>query len=423
MKITVSNNFSFITATIIFFLICSTITGPAISIGAQELQIFRIMVLLTLLLSIRLWWKNSIHFSSNTVYFGFFIYFDFIWTSFVALFSNTLEINNFINSFMLILLILILIVVSSYRPITFIRLVYLASLTMFCVMIGVASWEIITGKHLATSAINHDPYYLQNVPTTFFTNQNDFMAVMDLILLLVFNYHKFFKLKKRFIEFLLFSLIILLCIITGSRTNIAISIITICLFWLNKRNFLQFFTGLICFYFLIILVDTNYLENFLSKYNFDYQMIIDSIQFFGGDESSKVRVNLYLDAIQSISNNYGLGEGLNNSSLYFNQLNDSKLEGIINPHNYLLEILINSGLFLFTIYLCIIIKIVLELVKNKKSSLAFSIFFYFFILISSSSSLYIFYHYVFLITILTFQSISKRFDHKITGVSPQKVLS
>lgn len=406
-----NSNFSVFSSLIIFLFCCSIITGPAIFVGSQELQVFRIMVLVALILSLHLWWKKRIKFQSNIIAFVLFMYFDFIWTAYIALITNKLVISSLFNSFILLILISIVSILSSYNALNFIQLVYKSSLFMFLIMSLIAIWEIHTQRHLSISAINQAPIYIRNTPTTFFTNPNDFMAVMCMIFLLVCNYHKKLNLKRNVLEIALLIALLIFCSLTGSRMNLIASAITFGVFWFNKKHIMLQLIFLFSLYFTINLIDINQLTKFLSNFNFNLDRIIDSLEF-GKDESSKVRFHLYLDAFNSISSNHGLGEGINNSSNYYRKLDDPNLEGIINPHNYLMEILINSGALFFLIYLMVLIKILNNFILSKNYYLVITIILYFMILISSSSSLYLFYHYLFFISILVLKESDKNFKNE-----------
>lgn len=406
-----NSKFSLFSTLIIFLLCCSIITGPAIYIVSQEIQFFRIMLFMAFVISMHLWWNKRIHFNSNILAFTFFIYFDFIWTTYVALFTSNLVVNSFFNSLVLVILIATLSIFSNYKTLHFLQLVYCSSLVMFLIMLIIATWEIHTKHHLSVSTINQAPIYIRNTPTTFFTNPNDFMAVMCLIYLIVCNYHKKLNLRRGFLEVTLLIALLIFCSLTGSRTNMIVSAVTFGVFWFNKKRIIIQLTFLLALYFAVSLIDLNQLRDFLSNFNFNLDRIMDSLEF-GKDESSKVRYHLYLDAFKSISTNYGLGEGVNNSADYFRKIDDPNLEGITNPHNYLLEILINSGPLLFSAYLLILFKIVNNLIRTKNYYLLISVILYFIVLLSSSSSLYLFYHYLFFISILVLKDSNKIFRKK-----------
>ena len=126
-----------------------------------------------------------------------------------------------------------------------------------------------------------------------------------------------------------------------------------------------------------------------------------------GDESTNIRKYLYFYAIYSITQNFGLGMGLNNSSLYFDTINDPRLGHIINPHSYLFEILINGGVFIFTLFFLINIFFLYSFLKNGYRLLIFAFVFYHLILFNSSSSIFLWYHYIFYVSLLTFQYYKK----------------
>ena len=96
-----------------------------------------------------------------------------------------------------------------------------------------------------------------------------------------------------------------------------------------------------------------------------YMQVIDDLAKLKSDlsfnerQSTLVRLTLYKYAILSIIPSYGFGYGIDFSAQYYQSINDANLHHIIDPHSFIFELLINSGLFslLFyfglNIYLCI----------------------------------------------------------------------
>ena len=68
---------------------------------------------------------------------------------------------------------------------------------------------------------------------------------------------------------------------------------------------------------------------------------------FSDRQSTSIRINLYKHSIMSIFSSYGMGYGIDYSLQFFQSINDPNLSHIVNPHSYIFEILINSGVLVF----------------------------------------------------------------------------
>jgi len=123
-----------------------------------------------------------------------------------------------------------------------------------------------------------------------------------------------------------------------------------------------------------------------------YNLYIDSISF-GKGESTSMRFHLYKDALLNFKI---FGEGTDNSSLLYIALENPEYQGI-NPHNYILELLINNGYLFLITYLAFNGYLIFKSILMRRYFLALTFILYPFILISSSSSLFIWSQYIYYI--------------------------
>jgi teichuronic acid biosynthesis protein TuaE len=231
------------------------------------------------------------------------------------------------------------------------------------------------------------------IPTAYYTNQNDLMAIYSMMLLYSLVYMSYFNINNFFykIYYIFISIYgVILSIVTSSRIGLVSIILLIMIFLFKQKKIIVFFVLtilLIIFYIYSDIIMDYYYLNRLNSGN-----------------STSIRINLYKDAIENITI---FGYGFDNSDLFYTQLNDSNLLGIINPHNYLLELLINNGFLFFIFYFLLNIFLFIQSILYKKYILAFAFIMYYFILLSSSSSLFLFQHYIFYISFIVLLQIKK----------------
>jgi teichuronic acid biosynthesis protein TuaE len=403
--------FSLIEAIILILLIMGSITGAAIYIEIQQLQFFRISVIISLLwifIYLLINKKNIFLKSDYIILFAFFII-SFVWMTFVSIFTLEFDLNSFVNYIILLIFLFELIFFASKNEHLFLKVIYYSSIIMFIVMLIIASWEFLTFQHLEVSAVNDWPQYVKYIPSTFFTNPNDFSAVLVLIVYYMFIYEKIVRNKLSFLLFLFIIINIAICFLTNSRISLLFIFVLIIFYFISNKNKIRIMLFIfITVIGLILLNHFNFtiFENLNNnETTIDINYLLEGLTF--GGESTNVRKYLYLYAIYSITQNFGLGMGLDNSSLYFNTINDPRLEHIVNPHSYLFEILINGGVFIFTLFFLINIFFLYSFLKNGYRLLIFAFVFYYLILFNSSSSIFLWYHYIFYVSLLTFQYYKK----------------
>jgi len=382
----------------LFLLFVSVIIGGAVYIAIPQLQFFRVMLILFLFITFLELSKNSfkLDFNSKLLLIWFSLY--YFWTTYVSLLIK-LDINSYINFNIIYILVIVLILSMNYNIKKFLDTLYKALYFMFYLMLAIATWEIITHHHLKVATFfDHAPDYIQFQPATFYTNPNDFMAMLTLLLIFLFGYKKVLKYQIRFYDYIMLFIALILSFVTNSRLNMLVLILTFLIISFKKKN--------IKYLFFILVLLIGLLVYIMRLNSSDINYLIAGLSF--GGNSTSIREHLYIDALLSIQHNFGIGYGINNSSLYYQQLHDPNLEGIINPHNYLLEILINSGIYITFLYLLLNLYFIYLFIKNNQFFLVYMIIIYEIVLISSSSSLFLWFQYVYYISILGLYSISTK---------------
>ena len=92
-----------------------------------------------------------------------------------------------------------------------------------------------------------------------------------------------------------------------------------------------------------------------------------------------------------------MGFGIDYSAEFYRSINDVNLHYIINPHSFIFELLINSGVIATLFYLYINLNLILKNIAAKNSDLIFQIVLFNLLLFSSSSSLFLWPIYLFFI--------------------------
>jgi len=394
VRINKLNNFNIIFPLLIIF----SVTGSATYLGIQQLQFFRLVLIISSLYIIFQVVKNNT--KINNVLFLYiswlFLYYFLSLVSslvnYMSLSKYETDINSFINFTIILLFNINLIYFLNKNHEKFIQILYKTVVFLFLLMLIISLYEIIWQAHLSPSKAYFQSLFtsLHYQPATFFSNPNDFMAVLTLMIVFIVGYN-INRNNMNYIllySFILFGLI--LSFITGSRIA-TLSILSILAILLFNTKIISWKFAVLSLFFLII-----------ALYNINTNIqIIDTISSFSlGGNSTEVRKELYKSAIFLIEEKYFFGVGINNSSIYYDLLNNSNLSGAINPHNYLLEILINSGALVMLSYLLLNTIFIILFIKIKMYYLVYMLFIYQIILISSSSSIFLWFHYIYYLSII-----------------------
>ena len=363
-----------------------------------KLQIFRFSLLLSFIFMIFLIKKYKIYISNISKAIIIFFTIQYVWTTEVSIFLTTINVDNFFNFTVLLLFIINLVFLMEYNKELFIETFLKTSIVMFIISILISILEIITHHHLSSSITNHYDKQLAYVPTAFYGNPNQLALILTLILLFLFAYFKTFKKEPNYLFYIMFVSAMVVTFFAQSVLNSILQLIILLLISINLKKFFKIF------FLSIFFLSSFALLAITSDKLFNLKYIINGY-LAGG--SARIREALYLDAINSINSNFSLGYGINNSEFYYELLNDPRTKGIVNPHNYLLEMLINSGIYITGLYIILNIYISFLFLKNKQPYLVLVLFLYHIILISGSSALFGWYHYIFYIAIIALYFIKK----------------
>lgn len=379
------------------FVIC---VGHALFIYTPELQLFRLFLIFLPFVIFIL--KYRIKKNNLCLVFLFFFNLYFIYMILLSIRWQYVSIADYFNFVMLIFMTNLFFFLTA-RDLKKSILIFLTFTSAFLIIsFSLALIEILYGYHLPSSRMERDGMLI-NMPTGFYTNENDFSVVLFMICFLRICIKREFLFKKiTFFDFVLIGTCVIIFLITGARLSIISSLLVLffLLFFRLGFSIKVLFLG-ICLIF------------FYKEYS-----VISKIfsSFFSNKGSNEIRLNLIMTGIESITH-YGnfWGYGINQSSYYYeNVLQTGKfLGGIINPHCYLIEILLNSGVIFFLGFLICNFYLTFYFYRKKKYLFSIYSLLYFFILMGSSSSLFLWPHYLcFFMLFIVKKSMEKSINYK-----------
>lgn len=301
----------------------------------------------------------------------------------VAVLDYIPEFNDVFN-FTVLFLFLVSLWLYSVVSRDYLRIFKTSVLVMYAVYLGVSILEIITGFHFPES-ISRELNI--NIPTTFFVNPNDFASVFTLMLMFLMTV---FKNKYQLLQLVVVLIHVGIVFYTGSR----LSLIVLMLFLLFQLKTVLKYGILVLG--VVFLFYSSYVLDLYSQLT----GVVGAISSFG-DSSSGVRFELYKESLSSVFSSFGLGFGVNSSQAYLEFLNNKRFLGITNPHSAILELLINSGVLVFLLFIGLNLYIFYALFRRREFEKSSHVIFYTVILFSSSSSLFLWPAYLFLMAYVT----------------------
>ncbi len=259
---------------------------------------------------------------------------------------------------------------------------------------GLAFYEIFTGNYFFLFDDNLE-FYKETVllssatgirpPITVFGNPNDYSLFLYFSLVFAFILYKIEEtkfLKYLYLIFVLIAFFLIIC--TQSRSSFIGTIVFFFtyafVFFLRKSLFYKSFTIISLAIFLLVFVpvvqNVFWIFTDVTSFEFDNN---------GEGTSDGIRMNLIKNGIIFLFNSGFLGVGLGNIEYYMKFFAIYNTGGIENMHNWWLEILISSGVFIFSMYMYVYFSAIRRNYKKYKKSLSpdernfYAIFFCFFV--------------------------------------------
>ena len=325
--------------------------------------------------------------------FLFFLY-TFLHTSAVSflrfeLLGNIYEQNSILNFVFLFFFITTIILISNFK--TFLKKSKYLVLLFYGLYMLYAFYETFTGNHLMISDLYDAPSWMRFAPTVVYNNSNDFAAVLTLMFMYIYSEFDTSKNRSLLLVIGLFLLHTFIIYKTQSRLSLLIT------FAFFAYRYPKKFIGSALFGFFLILIMGNFTDNSWYAQLLDDIAKLKSDLSFNERQSTSVRSYLYKYALYSVVPSFGMGFGIDYSSEFYRSINDVNLHYIINPHSYIFELLINSGVIATLFYFLLNFRMIIKSFVVKNKDLAIQIILFNLILFSSSSSLFLWPIYLFFI--------------------------
>lgn len=244
-------------------------------------------------------------------------------------------------------------------------LVVFRLLSIMAIVHNVIGWyEINTGNYIFLST-GIEQYVRNNYPVSMFNNTNDFalFMLMSIFFLYVCAVNSKNVLWKIINIITIFSSAYLL-IITGSRANILGFVLAFSLYiymsMKNKSGRRTMLTILILL-FIFILINPNALQSYIIMINQNF----NSDLVFGSDS---VRINLIKNGFEFLLNTFGFGTGAGNIEYWMENYGTYYTGGIVNIHNWWMEILTGYGIVIFVLYITFYLRLFRSLYRKYRTT-------------------------------------------------------
>lgn len=228
-------------------------------------------------------------------------------------------------------------------------------------------YEIFTGNYFFLESDKMISYARASYPVSIFGNPNSFSTFM--LLSVWVSYICYVNAKNRIVKITYIILTIsssLLLLPSNSRANLLGLILSVMIFVLisisNKKT-RQALLLLLCAIFVIILLNPLVVGNFIQSVNekltFDFSNL---------SSSEGIRKNLIKNGLLFLVSTYGFGVGAGNIEYWMNHMPRYNTNGVLNIHNWWLEILVGYGAIIFVMYLVFYLKLFLSCYNKYKNS-------------------------------------------------------
>lgn len=351
-----------------YLFIISAFFGPAIlsySIGPFSLFPFRILFPIMALVFLYLYFKDSV-FTWNRIHTKKVLMLLLFWI--IYAFLSLLWVKSISQGIMdLIFLsmgigIIYFIVFLSTRKKHF-HYLYIIWVSSFAVILGIGVINHVLKIHLPISRIyTANPIY-SYIPTSVFVNENDFASFISLSVFFILSGILFYKNTiVRIAGILLILVSVYMLEVTSSRANILAVLIGLGFWFLFLTKTKLKIKLLFWSTFGAGIVSVLFFDKVESLFNAVVQLISSLVVTSGSDETSTdIRINLLKNSMIFLQNTFGFGVGTGNSDVYMKNFAEYPTGNIINVHNWWIEILVNYGVVIFTLYCLFYIYLLKEL--------------------------------------------------------------
>jgi teichuronic acid biosynthesis protein TuaE len=246
---------------------------------------------------------------------------------------------------------------------------------IFCLFIMVGFWEYLTGQHLPVSGINEvlilKPYVRERVsymPTAVFFNPNDYATFLGLSIpfgLSLGRHHRKPWLRTLGVATVLLSGYLILA--AESRGNLLALLFELLFLWyflVRGAKRLKLAVAVAAIASIVLVLAPIPSRVILQKTT--EQLVSIPYQISQEHESISIRWNLLKNGLLFLYQTAGFGVGAGNAEYWMANFANYPTYGLVDPHIWWLELLVNYGIFVFTGYLLFYISIIRRLLRIYK---------------------------------------------------------
>jgi len=323
----------------------------------------RLLLLLLPFLLVRS--TNSSHIKyNNTITFGLFTYFIWITFGLISLFWSPDPEIGLTNEIVVMtigmssLLFFPLFLKNSDSTLKLIRNAWIYGLAL---TLPIAIYEIVTMNHFSYDderIIGGLGIYVPYA-SVFFGNYNNYCVFICLSLPMVLwgIIGESKKVLKIFYLVILGISVLIIFVNTNRTSMVVIFIYLLSQIRLNYKNLSFIAIILLFFYFSYSFLPDPLVQNiellFNDRVNVDYRH----------DESGSIRMFNFIAGIGFLIDSYGVGVGAGGYEYYMEK--SEYYKGIVNPHNFFLEIFAQYGIVIFTLFVVWLSKILIRFKKSE----------------------------------------------------------
>lgn len=301
---------------------------------------------------------------NNTITFGLFTYFIWITYGLISLFWSPDPNIGLTNEIVVMtigmssLLFFPLFLKDNDTTLKLIRNAWIFGLAL---TLPIAIYEIITMNHFSYDDERliggigiYAPY-----ASVFFGNYNNYCVFicLSLPMLLWGIIGEGKKALKIFYLFVLGISVLIIFVNTNRTSMVVIFIYLLSQIRLNYKNLSFIVIILVLFYFSYTFLPDSLVQNieilFNDRVNVDYRH----------DESGSIRMFNFIAGIGFLIDSYGMGVGAGGYEYYMER--SEYFKGIVNPHNFFLEIFAQYGIIVFSLFIIWLLKILMRFKKSE----------------------------------------------------------
>ena len=297
------------------------------------------------------------------------IKFMFIWIIYAFSLAWVKDYNAWMrNLFFLFIGLLSYIIISKYLKSKFDILLAFRLIFIMILIHNLLGWyEIYTNNYIFLSIDRIAKYTRLNHPVSTFGNTNDYATFM--LFSVWVSYICLINAKNIISKFIYISLIIssvLLLISTSSRANLLGVILSMMLFIvlsMKRKKTRNISLALLGIVFLIVLLNPESIKSLFISINENL-----NINFSSQSGSDFVRINLIKNGLFFLISTLGFGVGAGNIEYWMSHKAMYNTGGVLNIHNWWLEILVGYGVVIFIMYIVFYFKLFRSFYRKFKYS-------------------------------------------------------